>query len=284
MFGFLQKRRRRRSFSAPVDGEAPAGSVDRVFDQYTKTVPCNQNAIDALPGWNSAFPSEAGVTAGNHPLFADGRIDWAIAQFGSIEGKTILEIGPLEGMHTYMLDRQRPMRIDSLEANQLCFLRCLVTKQILQLDRAQFFLGDAQKWLEEKDVKYDLAIASGILYHMHDPAEFLLHLARRTDSIFLWTHFFLDEAMPADDIRRIPFSGNMERRTVNEVSVRYYERGYFSANSNKSFCGGMRDQHYWMHRDDILALLRSLGFRRLEIAQEDLNHSGGPCFCLFAQR
>jgi len=282
MFSFLHKRKRQKSITK--DAGAQAASVDRVFDQYTKALPTNQNAIDALPGWNSAFPPEAGVIAGDHPLFADGRIDWALEQFGSIEGKTILEVGPLEGMHTYMLHKRRPLRVEALEANQLCFLRCLVTKQILQLDSAHFYLGDAQKWLEEKDTRYDLAIASGVLYHMHEPAEFLVQMARRTDSIFIWTHFFFEEAMPAGDVRRLPFSGKVETRSINGVPVRHYERGYFSANSNRSFCGGMRDRHYWMHRDDILELMRSLGFRRLEIAQEDLAHSGGPCFCLFAQR
>ena len=284
MFSFLQTWRRQNRASKAADAKTSHAAIDHVFDQYTKALPANQNAIDALPGWNSAFPPEAGVIAGNHPLFADGRIDWALTQFGSIEGKTVLEIGPLEGMHSYILHKHAPLRIDALEANQLCFLRCLVTKQILKLDRAYFYLGDAQKWLEEKDVRYDLAIASGVLYHMHDPAQFLVQLSRRTDSIFMWTHFFLEEAMPANDVRRLPFSGNVERRSVEDLSVRYYERGYFSANSDKSFCGGMRDLHYWMHRDDILELLRSLGFGRIEIAHEDHSHGGGPCFCLFAQR
>ncbi|WP_246811078.1 bifunctional 2-polyprenyl-6-hydroxyphenol methylase/3-demethylubiquinol 3-O-methyltransferase UbiG [Ensifer sp. ENS03] len=284
MFQFWKKWRIRRDASMTPGNLVTTKIVDRVFDQYSKSVPSDQNAIDALPGWNSAFPAEAGVTAGTHPLFADGRIEWALAQFGSIEGRKLLEIGPLEGMHTYMLDRQRPARIDAVEANQLCFLRCLVTKQILQLNSAHFYLGDAQRWLEEQEIRYDLTIASGVLYHMHEPAEFLVQLARRTDSVFIWTHFFLDEVMPEGDVRRLPFSGKVERRVVNDVPVRYYERGYFSANSNKSFCGGMRDRHYWMHRDDILQLLRSLGFQRLEIAHEELDHSGGPCFCLFAQR
>lgn len=259
-------------------------SVGAVFDQYEFKQPSNQNAIDALPGWNSAFPAELGIEAGTIPLFADGRITWALQNYGSIEDKTILEVGPLEGMHTHMLNQQRPARIDAIEANRLCFLRCLLTRQILNIDRAQFMLGDIQEWLGANQTRYDLAIASGVLYHMAEPGEFLRRLSLQSDSLFIWTHFFLEEAMPKEDVRRIPFSGKVETRMIEGVPVRHYERSYHHANVNASFCGGSKDRHYWLHRDDILALLGKLGYNEISIGSEELDHPGGPCFCLFARK
>src|SRR5262249_16817371 len=155
-------------------------------------------------------PTALGLNAGKHHLYADDRLDWALRSFGSIEGKTILEVGPLEGMHTYMLHRQRPARIDAIEANRLCFLRCLVTRQILDISSASFLLGDIQAWLTDHEEVYDFAIASGVLYHMADPGEFLRLLASRANAVFIWTHFFLEEAMPKGDVRRNPFSGKVE--------------------------------------------------------------------------
>src|SRR5687767_6130168 len=116
-------------------------TAESSFDQYERKRPGHQNAIDALPGWNSAFPDFCNLTAGAHHLYADGRIAWALERFGSVEGKTVLEVGPLEGMHTYMLNLGRPARIDAVEANRLCFLRCLVADQVLNIDRASFLLG-----------------------------------------------------------------------------------------------------------------------------------------------
>ncbi len=29
---------------------------------------------------------------------------------------------------------------------------------------------------------------------------------------------------------------------------------------NKAFCGGMHDVHRWLEKDDILALIKALGF------------------------
>ncbi|NTJ06670.1 class I SAM-dependent methyltransferase [Rhizobium lusitanum] len=255
-----------------------------IFDQYEQGIPSHQNAIDALSGWNCAFPPALNLNAGALPLYADDRIAWALQSFGSIEGKKVLEVGPLEGMHTYMLHGHLPARIDAIEANRLCFLRCLVTKQILNIDTASFMLGDIQSWLTERDETYDFALASGVLYHMADPGEFLRLLASRTKAVFIWTHFVLEDAMPEGDVRRLPFSGKVETRMVDGVPVRYYERSYHHANANASFCGGMKDRHFWMHRDDILMLLRKLGYSDIVIRDENLNHPGGPSFSLLARK
>ena len=260
------------------------GVIDEVFDQYSKDTPSHQTAIDALPGWTSAFPSATKVNAGDHPLFADTRITWALSQAGSIADKKVLEIGPLEGMHTYMLNKHRPALIDAVEANKQCFLRCLVTKEILGIDRGHFHLGDAQKWLKENDLYYDLAIASGVLYHMADPGEFLCDLGRRCDNLFIWTHYFDDSVMPEGDKRRLAFTGQLQTRTLAGIPLRYYERRYFKANNNSNFCGGMKDRHFWMHRDDIISLLKALGFEDVTVTQETPDHSGGPCYSLFAKR
>lgn len=259
-------------------------NADMEFSQYEMRVPSHQNAVDMLPGWNSAFPSELGLTAGTVPLFADGRIHRALEALGSIEGMTVLEVGPLEGMHTFILNQGRPARIDAVEANKLCFLRCLVTKEILQLERASFHLGDIQHWLVETDKQYDFALASGVLYHMPDPGEFLRLLAMRATAIFIWTHYYDQAAMPPTDVRHHPFTGRVEKRDIAGFQMHYHERGYQSANSNASFCGGMKDRHFWLRRDEILSLLRHLGYHDLVVQDEDPNHTGGPCFSVFARR
>ncbi len=270
-------------FSRRSPKKASKNSLE-IFDQYEQAKPAHQNAVDALQGWNCAFPPALKLTAGKLPLYADDRIAWALQTFGSIKGKAVLEVGPLEGMHTHMLNGQRPARIDSIEANRLCFLRCLITKQILNIDTAAFMLGDIQAWLTEHGEVYDFALASGVLYHMPDPGEFLRLLAKRCNAVFIWTHFVLEEAMPADDVRRLPFSGKVETKMINDIPVRYYERSYHHANANASFCGGMKDRHFWMHRDDILTLLREFGFSEITIRDEDLSHPGGPSFSLLARK
>lgn len=255
-----------------------------VLDEYVAGLPTNQNAIDILPGWNHDLPPELGVVAGNGAFYLDPRITWAIEQYGPLEGRKILELGPLEASHTYLLEQHGAASIEAIEANKLSFLRCLVVKELLDLKRSKFYLGDFVSWLKEKPTHYDMIVACGVLYHMKDPIQLLELIAQRTDSFFLWTHYFDDATMPEGDPRRTPFPGNMKIQNSHGIDVRLYERGYFGAWRNKAFCGGMHDLHWWIEKEDITSLIRALGFNDIRIAHDQPDHQNGPCFSLFARR
>jgi hypothetical protein len=263
--------------------QTPASKGDHL-DEYVTSFPSHQNAINALPGWNQAFQPELGLEAGNVHLHHDPRILWAIEQIGPLDGKRILEIGPLEAAHTWLLDQHGPALIDAVEANKLCYLRCLVTKEILQLKSARFHLGDCQLWLEQRSDSYDFVIASGVLYHMQDPVRFLEAVAARTDAVFIWTHYADDEAMPPGDPRRGAFVGEPEVRHHLGLDIHLHPRSYLGAWKDKAFCGGMHDLHRWIDRKDLLALLAALGFDDIRIWNDEPNHAFGPAFSLFARR
>jgi hypothetical protein len=74
-------------------------------DATVQAAPTAQLAIDLFDGWTSKLPDELGVKSGNAMLFDDGRTHWALGLLGSIEGQSVLELGPLEGGHTYMLHK-----------------------------------------------------------------------------------------------------------------------------------------------------------------------------------
>jgi hypothetical protein len=262
----------------------PPTTPGTVLDEYVVGMPSAQNAIDTLPGWNQALPSHLGVTAGRAALYNDPRIEWALEQFGSIRDRKILELGPLEAAHTYMLDLHAPEFIHAVEANKLSFLRCLVVKELLDLKRAKFFLGNFLLWLENTPVRYDLIIASGVLYHMQNPVRLLELLAIRSDAFYLWTHYASEEAMPSHDPRRGAFVGTAEVEDHHGVSVRLHWRSYHGAWKSKSFCGGIHDLHRWIEKDDIVALIRALGFTDVRVAHDEPAHQNGPSFSVFARR
>lgn len=254
------------------------------LDEYVTSFPTDQNAIDTLKGWNQAFPEQFGVDAGAMHLHNDPRIAWAIEKSGGLAGKRVMEVGPLEAWHTYMLEQQQPEMIDAVEANRLSFLRCLVVKEIVGLTRTRFHLGDAQLWLENREEAYDLIVASGVLYHMQDPVRFLRAMAKRTDQIFLWTHYVDDAAMPAGDPRRGAFVDQPEIADHEGVNVIMYPRTYLGAWKSAHFCGGMHDIHRWMDRSSLLALLQALRFDDIEVWGDEPQHPFGPAFCVFARR
>ena len=255
-----------------------------VLDHYVIKPPSAQNAIDSVPGWTSAMPPETGLRAGAATLFADARIAWLLQDCVQIAGKSVLELGPLEGLHTYMLARAGAAKIDAIEANALAFVRCLITKEVLKIERANFFLGDFLAGLDATSERYDLVVASGVLYHSQDPVRLLELIAAKADTLYLWTHYFDETAMPKDDLRRLPFSETSKVREACGVTVRLYERSYQKAWRDPSFCGGMHNMHYWMERTDLLNLLTALGFGRLSIQHEEPDHQNGPSFSIFAER
>ncbi len=267
-----------------ANGQSPQDASRLLLDEYIAGVPTPQNAVDILPGWCQTLPPHVKVKAGTGSFYADPRILWAIEQLGSLKDKKVLELGPLEASHTYMLEKEAPAFIHAIEANRTAFLRCLVVKELLDLKRARFFLGDFMPWLQTTDTRYDFIVASGVLYHMRKPFELLELMAGKCDAFYLWTHYFDETAMPPGDRRRKAFLDKTETEMFHGTPVTLHQRSYFSAWRDKAFCGGMYDLHNWVEKKDILAAIKALGFDDIRIAHDEPAHQNGPSFSVFARR
>jgi Methyltransferase domain len=276
----------REALKAKVGGlMGDAGSTNSLppFETYESRAPAPQNAIDAVPGWNSMFPAEYGVVAGNRVHFQDERMVWAADRFGDLTGKNVLELGPLDGAHTYQL-HQRGANVVAVEANKGAFLRCLITKEIVGLTRANYLLGDCVKFLEENEKRYDLIVACGVLYHMPDPARFLEAVASRTDALYLWTVYFDDSPLPEGDPRAHGFAQTREIREFKGKTLTLYRRNYSGVHTKADFSGGIYDNPRWMIRPDILSALELLGFSSLEIEHDVATDQVMRTFSVFARR
>lgn len=262
--------------SAPKDATGP-------LDQYVYTFPAAQNAVDMVPGWNHAFPPELGLAAGHAALYNDDRINWCLEQAGSVSGQIILELGPLEAMHTYMFAKAGAAHIDAIEANRLAYMRCLITREILKFHNASFHLGDFNLWMEQSDQIYDLVVASGVLYHSADPIRLLELISQSARRFFIWTHYFNDALGSAKDPRGFALSGRVKEVEFKGVKIRLHERYYYQAWQNPQFCGGPKDLHYWLSREDILAIIDALGFDSVT-AHDEPDHVNGPAISIFAKR
>jgi hypothetical protein len=244
--------------------------------------PAPQSTIDILDGWVSILPAELGAnTGGFAPLFADDRASWAINRLGGVKEASVLELGPLEGGHTYMLDRAGAKNITAIEGNKRCYLKCLITKELLGMDSASLLLGNFVSWLEENRQRFDVIWATGVLYHMTEPLKLLRLLADRTDRIHIWTHFYPDDYWP--DPLPLPLT-SIEDREFEGEKVRHYLRSYMGAESTPAYCGGVYSGSAWLRRSDILRELEKFGFSKIEIAFETPFTGNGPSFALVAKR
>ncbi len=257
------------------------GAID--LTRYDRGVPDRQRAIDLFEGrWSSGVPGAArtGIT----PLFADERITWMLDELGGVRGWDVLELGPLEGGHSWMLE-QHGARVTGIEANVGAFLRCLVVKNHLDM-RAKFLLGDITR-PGYGFGRRDLVVASGIFYHLLDPIEVLTRVAAATDRLFVWTQYFekdfdrwsveLDWVENGPWDHRHPVVREVQGVEIELIPFRYHER-------RATFSGGSEPVAHWFVRDDLLKLLDVLGFDDVRITMDEPRGPNGPAFCVLAQR
>ncbi|MEL7252643.1 MAG: class I SAM-dependent methyltransferase [Pseudomonadota bacterium] len=258
-------------------------AVETLDSKYERRSPHAQNALDLIPGWTGSFPENHALQAGEMALYSDPRVHWALDQYGPLDGASVLELGPLEGAHSYMLEQRGAAEVLGIEANKQAFLKCLVAKEILGLTRCRFLLGDFEKYLAETPRHFDIILASGVLYHMQNPVQVLDMMGRKCNALILWTHYYDDDLLPADDPRRGPFSGGPTVYEHEGHNYTLYRRSYEQAWNTNSYCGGPDDTHYWMVRPEIEALCQRNGFNDIRVHFENADGVNGPS-CLFYMR
>lgn len=287
----LRDRRRAAEAASTTSEPASAGSDASgqhrvpIDDQYVTAAPDAQNALDIFRGeWSSRLPGLfADLEAGSARLFEDDRITWAASECGGFAGKQVLELGPLEAGHTFMIEQLGAESIVAVEANTRAYLKCLIVKEILDLRRARFLCGDFVAYLRTAEKRFDLCIASGVLYHMQNPVELIALLSRVCDRVFIWTHYYDEEVFAgnAEIAGKITASAAAEYEGFHHTLHQY---NYQDARTWAAFCGGSGQISQWMTRADILRCLDHYGFTDLRINFDHPHHPNGPSFAVLAIR
>ncbi len=255
-----------------------AASTASALDRYTSAPPAPENAFRQFAGeWISRVP---GFETGSVALFDDHRIRWLQSQLGGFAGKRVLELGPLEAGHTFMMERAGA-NVLAIEANQRAFLKCLIVKQAFDL-RARFLLGDAHAYLKTCPDRFDFVLASGILYHMNTPAEFLRDVGRVAHSLGVWSHYYDPAIVDSRADLRDKFEREPTIETSSGIAVTSFLRHYGSELRSPEFCGGSLPTSRWLTKDSLFDLLDALGFLTT-IGEDAPDHPNGPAILLFAR-
>ena len=251
-----------------------------VHELYEERKPTPDTAIKLFRDeWVSALPGYESGTAG---LFEDSRVTWAIQGAGGMNDKTILELGPLEGGHTYMLSQAGAASVTAIEAYSRCYLKCLVVKEVYNLNNVHFLFGNFVPWLQEKPRQYDYIHAAGVLYHMVDPVGLLNLLCKASRQIYIWTHYVDLEAMPEDDPRYVSGIVGVETATAHGREYQLYRRRYLGdPTTDPKFCGGVHKSPAWIERAMILHVLHRHGFKT-QVEHSNPLHQNGPCCSILA--
>lgn len=207
---------------------------------------------------------------------------WAFERLGGVDGKTVLDLGPLEGAHSYMAQQAGASRVVGVEANRMAFLKCLVTKELLDLGRCSFECGEVNAYLSATNERFDVCIACGILYHMVEPVRLVDLISRTASQLVVWTHIY-DEAALGNPNLAGKLSAAQE---ADYEGFRYHvHRHSYGLDSRMSgFFGGTAGYSNWLPRADLMRALEHFGWSNVEVSFEDLAHPNGPSLALVAER
>jgi hypothetical protein len=257
-----------------------------ILDEYVKKYPNPQNIIDIFEGeWACSFNEfkDIKTSPGFADLSNDDRINWAVEKLGAIEGKTVLELGPLEAVHTYMISKKGVKEVIAIEANQRAFLKCLCIKEIMDIKNAKFLLGDFHEYLEKCTRRYDIVFASGVLYHSTKPIELIKNISKATDKVFIWSMYY-DKKIINNRIDLKKNFSSLKKLKYDGEKYYYSEHHYEQGLNIKYFCGGSNTSSIWLTKDSILKALEKNGFRKISINFDEPNHQNGPSIGICAER
>ena len=273
-----------------LDGSEP------VRDGICLLTPSAQTQVDVFGGqWAFELPLEGVITgvgkgfANPHPV-----VHMAEQIFGSLEGMSCLELGPFEGEISYALHHSGA-QVTSIEVRRLNFLKCLVVKNVLDLSRVTFGIGDFMKHLEEPGPQYDICIASGVLYHMREPVRLIELLSKRCKRILIGTNYIAPQIF---DLANIPDSSGLspvgctfpdpegELFEHGGLTVRQYRMVYpFDPDIHAIYGAGGPEMFSNMLTDvDILRAVEHFGFRVVGEVKNDPNADRGPNLYFCAER
>ncbi|TMJ04553.1 MAG: methyltransferase domain-containing protein [Alphaproteobacteria bacterium] len=271
--GILQ-RARAATDAAPADSTPMVGAT-----KFEQRAPAHANAIDIFSGHWATDLSEFSPAwhGGSVKLGTDPRPRSAAEHLGKanrLDGMTVLELGPLEGAHSYQLEKLGAARILAIESNVEAYLKCLIVKEALGLKRCEFLLGDFALYLQNCSERFDMVFASGVLYHMEDPIAVVRDIARVTDRCFVWTHYLEEKR----DQHRVAVPVTRDGMQATYFRAPYLDR------ARPVFWGGNKPSASWMKREDILAAFRHFGLDQIAVIADEPEAAHGANFCFAASR
>jgi SAM-dependent methyltransferase len=150
----------------PAPQPAPEPAPVREPGAWWELLPFTSHRIQLADGLSTM---ERGVDAS-----VDIRTDLVVDRLGgSMAGATVLDLGCLEGGFSIEFARRGARRVVGIEAREVSVRRCQLAREILRLDNVEFKVADIVAELEGPRQSFDVVFASGIIYHLARPAEFL---------------------------------------------------------------------------------------------------------------
>jgi hypothetical protein len=100
-------------------------------------------------------------------------------------------------------------------------------------------------------------------------------ISKVTDKCFVWTHYY-DKAHYPGVPREVCFDPRYPGVKIHSKENKDMDSG--------RFWGGNRSISVWLDRDDLISTFHRVGFHKIDIVSEDVDHIHGACLSFAARR
>lgn len=213
--------------------------------------------------WVTKFAIEGVEYGGNFDALNDARIAKFIRSFP--DAKTVLELGSLEGGHSFALASQPGIeKVVAIEARSSNIEKAKFVQGLLGDGKVEFVEGDLEKFDLGSLGSFDAVFCSGLLYHLMEPWALIERISALTPNIFIWTQYACEKEAKK-------FSHGYRGKW-------YREAGWLDPLS------GVSKYSFWLSMGSLVDLLTKNGFANVNILENDLGHPHGCAVTLSATK
>ena len=204
--------------------------------------------------WVTKFRFHDREYGGSFDAMNDGRISQFFQYFPNVG--TILELGALEGGHSFALATQPAVkRVTAIEGRPVNMEKALFVQGLMGAGKVEFL----QVNLENFDLltlgSFDAVFCSGLLYHLPKPWKLIQRCAQVSQNLFIWTHYAGE---------------NEAEERVNGFRGKWHEEGGLADPTS-----GLSKKSFWPTLGSLIAMLSMNGFKTVHLIENELNHPHG---------
>ena len=226
----------------------------------------NHGWWDLLPFTTHRIPLAPGIETANVGVNAleDVRTDLVIeACGGSLEGRTVVDLGCLEGGFTLAFAERGAQLALGIEAREISIRRCELARGLLGLDNAEFVEADIKDELAKREA-FDVVFAAGILYHVSDPAAFLVTMREACSGVALIDTHIANPDVATHNCSEIVSRSSGERTYRGRMFPEYAPDVSDSEKDDLLWAAWSDVDSFWPLEDDLVAMIHDAGFSSVD--------------------
>ena len=180
---------------------------------------------------------------------------------------SILELGSLEGGHTFQLSKKPGVTVLGIEGRQENIAKANFVKELLHIENARFTCANLEDTLLSDFGTFDAVFCSGLLYHLPKPWDLVWEISKVTEKVFIWTHYATEEKV-TDQING--YKGHWHK----EFDVKLF--------GLRKPLKGLSKKSFWMTQRSLEDVLTTHGFKNIKILENKPHHKHGAALTIAA--